>query len=183
MHEDQDNRPVTDPADTPKEGKPIRRTPAEIIARMDEVAKLGRDALGVERSRLLEALPFVDAKKFLVGDHPHTPESWEAARTKTVEQAQAQIVDYLEFAWVKANQCNGTSTTRSISHFRGLLWLIGDNETLAFLEDPESYAYFGKPQLVKLCERFGFDWRQSDNDEWVQQRGDEPLTADAVLGT
>lgn len=162
----------------------LPRSTTEIVARMKAVAE--RDFHGVERSRLLEALPFDDALPFLRPDSGRHRDEWEAHRYTTTERVVDEIRSYCDFAWRRANECSGVSSTRAISHFRGLLWLLGDGGpaavVLAKLEDPDGYAYYGKPQLVAVSEFVTHDWRANDNDQWVNQKGDEPLTATAVLG-
>lgn len=163
-----------------KEG-PITRTPDEIVARIK--ALNSEDLFGVERSRLLEALPYEHAKQFLRDDAPHTAETWEAERVKDRKAVIAQIRGYLTFAWGKANECRGLSAQRSMSHFKGLLWLLGDQEELReWIGSPDTYAFYGKPALVKLSELVGFNWLEADNDEWRNAEGEDAITADEALG-
>lgn len=162
----------------------VPRTVPEILARIEAVAP--RDSLGgIERSRLLEALPWSDAQRFLRQPHPHTEASWEANRYSTTEKVRAEIAGYLELAWVKANARKGVSAQKNLAHFRGLLWLLGGDaeQVLEQCEEPEGvFGYFTKPQLVWISEFVGFPWRDHDDGIWVQMDGDEPLTAEAVLG-
>ncbi|KKK51144.1 hypothetical protein LCGC14_3117920, partial [marine sediment metagenome] len=150
--------------------EPISRTPDEIIARIHELtADKSSDFFGVEKSRLLEALPFDLAQQFLEDDAPHTAETWESdTRIKDHAAIKAQILGYLPFAWTKANGSRGLSANRSMSHFKGLLWLLGpsQDELREWIGTPEHYEFYGKPALVKVSEFVGFDWPEEDNDEW-----------------
>lgn len=162
---------------------PLPRTADQIAERMKAVER--RDTFGIERSRLLECLPWSLAKDHMEDDAPWDEASWERQRMTTVEQARESAMGYLQFGWVKANHRRGVSAIKSIAHFRGLTWLMGEAgaTVLAFLEDDDKYDYFGKPQLVAVSELLGFAWREHDDDEWVSMNGDEPMTAtDAMAG-
>lgn len=163
----------------------IPRTDEEIMHRIVELGEdPTADPMGIERSRLLESLPFNLAKKWLHPNHKHTEADWEQTMTRTKEKALAQIRAYLRFAWDKANQSRGTSAVRSISHFKGLLYLIGpeQDELRAKLSEENRYRYYGKPQLVLVSEFAEVDWRKLDNDEWRDEPDDDPITADEALG-
>lgn len=188
---------------TMDEDNEITRTEDEIVARMRSLgADKTLDSFGIERSRLLDALPWEQAQQFMRSDQTeHTAERWEVRRTRTHKSAIAQIREYLGFAWNKANQGQGISARRAMSHFKGLLWLLGpEHDGLReWIGNPEHHEFFGKPGLVKVSEVVGFDWRvkldengnpkpRRDNDEWIDPDPDEgdvgaePLTADEALG-
>ncbi len=67
--------------------------------------------------------------------------------------------DYMSFAWEKANDKRGISANRSIDHFKGWLWLLGDEEGLRYLK--VNYAPYGKPGLAYVCKKYGF--KDEDN--------------------
>ena len=66
---------------------------------------------------------------------------------------------YMSFAWEKANDKRGISANRSIDHFKGWLWLLGDEEGIEYLK--ANYAPYGKPGLAYICKKYGF--RNEDN--------------------
>lgn len=162
------------------------RTPAETVERMGELAEDPcADLHGVERSRLLESLPFEDAQKFLKAG-TSTAEKWEVERTKNRASVIGQIRGYLNFAWEKANQCRGLSAQRSLSHFKGLLWLLGPecDELREWIGSPHHYQWYGKPALVQISELVGLSWRHPegpDNDEWRDSEDGDFVTADVAL--
>lgn len=165
--------------------EPISRTVDQIVARIHELTTDDSvDFFGVERSRLLEALPFDQAQQFLEDDAPHTLETWEDdTRIKDHAGVKAQILGYLPFAWTKANGCRGLSANRSMSHFKGLLWLLGPSQDALreWIGTSEHYAFYGKPGLVKVSELVDFDWRKEDNGEWRNNEIDDSITADEAL--
>ena len=66
----------------------------------------------------------------------------------------------MEFAWDKANNCRGISASRSIDHYSVWIWLLGDEDKLSDIRD---YEYYGKPQLVEICELYGWDHSKWDD--------------------
>jgi len=149
---------------------PIPRSQDEITQRLQAITDAGADPYGAERSRLLEALDFdLLDPWFRPGQKPTTQE-WSTRQMVTTEAAHAAILEYLPFAWEKANTKRGTSALRSLAHFAGLLWLTGDarNELVARLtpthrpddagQSTDAHAYFGKTALVSVSEVVGFDW-------------------------
>lgn len=159
--------------------KPLR-TFEEINNRIKEVAP--DDFLGVIRSDLIAFLPWHYAKEYLSteGDDPVTPEKWgEAYEAYDEPTVRAKILDYLPFAWGKANDCRGISANRSIDHFLAWSWLL-DEEFYTNLQNSydNGYELYGKPQLVLVSEYMGFDWRSEDNDCWTNSEMGGGITAD-----
>lgn len=149
------------------------KTQAEIIARIKEVEASGEDFFGAMRNDLLQFLTFENAKEFLKEDA--TEEAWNEIRTKAGISGEGddsmvikEMLDYLPFAWDKANNCRGLSAGRSIDHMKAYLWLLGDNELLDYAEN--SYCLYGKNVLKKISEKYNFPWKdhhdgQAGNDE------------------
>ncbi len=136
------------------------RTPDEIVARIRYLEEGDRDFLFFERSDLIEHLPFSHARPFL---KPEAAESdWEQLPL-SAPSIQAEMLDYMPFAWEKANNCRGISASRSISHMKAWLWLRGDDlgERMDGL-----YEFYGKPCLRVICEKYGWDWREWDDGRW-----------------
>jgi hypothetical protein len=126
------------------------RTEAEIIKRISEVKE--NDFFGFETTDLLACLSFKAAKPFL--KKGAKADGWEP-EPRDAESLKARIVKYLEFAWEKAVDHRGLSASRSISHFRAWLWLLGDDVALDFASDESKYTPYGAPVLAFLSERFG----------------------------
>jgi hypothetical protein len=134
------------------------RTDSEIVTRVRE--RIVTDIFGSKTIDLIAVLPFGSAKQFLkegIG-----PERW-AAEPRDRDAVLARILAYLPFAWSKANQCRGLSAARSLEHLSAWLWLIGEDEAPAAIEN---YTFHGKPQLRALSEAVGFDWRAIDDGYW-----------------
>ena len=131
------------------------RTDAEILARIEEVK--ANDWLGTERGDLIEVLPFDSVKPFL--KEGVTQDEWSPL-PRDRDSVLARMLDYMPFAWEKANDCRGISASRSMSHFAAWTWLIGED-----FGDLQQYQFYGKPNLISICERFGWDHSQWDDGE------------------
>lgn len=67
--------------------------------------------------------------------------------------------EYMPFAWGKANGCRGLSAGRSLSHYQAWLWLLGEDK----FDDIDDYQFYGKDELVRICELLGLDASQWDD--------------------
>lgn len=151
------------------------RTPGAIVARIKEIETA--DFFGAETSDILVYLPFIHAQPFLKDGV--TSEEWaKSQKINNRETILAEILDYMPFAWEKANDCRGLSAGRSISHMRAWLWLLGD-ELAGKIDD---YSYYGKPELRAICEKYGFNWKEWDNGEWREYEDGPFLTPEEVEG-
>jgi len=147
-----------------------KRTQQQIVDRIKEVEK--DDFFGFQSGDLIRFLDFEHAKEFLKDDvksHQWKPQ------TDPIEH----IKDYMPFAWDKANGCRGLSAGRSIEHMKAWLWLDG-KEALADKLD-SMYQYYGKPCLHAVCLEYGIDWKSLDNNEWLNDENETPLTAEEAL--
>lgn len=133
------------------------RTIAEIKAKIDSQKNCDLFGTFVD---LLEYLPFNDAKEYLKPEI--TAEQWtnKALSKGTII---AEMKKYMIFALEKASNHRGLSSSRSIDHFKNWLWLLGDDETLAFAEDDCNYQNYGAPILKKICEVYGFDFPNNED--------------------
>lgn len=152
-----------------------RRTQEEIVAQIRKVK--GHDLFGFEWHEYLGALDFEHAKQFLKPGA--TAVDWNVLFTDD-ESIRKTIVDYLPFAWGKANNCRGISASRSVSHLIAWTWLLGDDELHAVIADESNYSLYGKPILRAVSERFGVDWRALDDGHWTNYEDSDGVAADVV---
>jgi hypothetical protein len=117
------------------------------------------DFFGAKRGDWIDFLDFEHAKEFLKPEV--TAEEWKP-KENTPEGIKACIINYLPFAWDKANGCRGISANRSINHMEAYLWLLGDEEFTEKFNHIE-YQYYGKDALIAVSEYVGFDWRAVDD--------------------
>ena len=131
------------------------RTDQEIIDRIN--ARKEADFFGFELTDLLIRLPFELAKPFLNPDVKG--EDWKV-QPRDRDSVLKEMLEYMPFAWDKANNCRGLSASRSMCHYMAWVWLAGDD-----LGDLTDYQYYGKDNLVKICDHYGWDSSQWDDGE------------------
>lgn len=131
----------------------MKRTQDEIVKRFE--ARQEHDFGGFECNCYLECLDFEHVKPYLKDGV--TPDQWEQ---KTEEDVRKEAIEYMSFAWDKANNCRGISANRSIMHYIAWLWLLGEDGYDDLMDD---YEFYGKPQLERICKYFGLDPKQWDD--------------------
>lgn len=140
------------------------RTKEQIITKIPEILK--HDLFGWNLPDYLEFLSFEEVRSLGVLKENVDCSDWPEPRPLTEEEVRRRMSEYMPFAWGKANNCRGISASRSIDHFRNWLWLLGEDELAAEIED---YEYYGKPQLRKVCNFLGLDADQWDDGERVNR--------------
>jgi len=130
------------------------RTQKEIVKRFHE--RKGKDPFVFEVNEYIPYLDYDHAKPFLKKDVKL--KDWKQEKMTPAEK----IKDYIPFAFEKANNCRGISAGRSIMHMVAWLWLDGQDEFL-LNNNIEDYEYYGKPQLIKICDLYGIDWKKYDD--------------------
>lgn len=135
------------------------KTQNEILERLLEVKK--DTCFTWEWEDYLKFLSFEIAKQFLKENV--TQEEWdkEVFSNATKENILAKMLDYMPFAFNKANNCRGISANRSIDHYESWLWLLDDDFLKEFNEI--EYEHYGKEKLIAICEKYGWDWKEWDN--------------------
>lgn len=131
------------------------RAQEEIVKRINE--RQADDFFGFEVGEYYAFLTYENAKQFLKDSV--TKEQFEETTYKG-QTPKEVMIDYMPFAWDKANNCRGLSAGRSIQHYVAWLWLDGNDELAESIED---YEFYGKPQLVQICEYLGIDPAQWDD--------------------
>ena len=127
------------------------RTQDEIGARVGERQEM--DMLGFEWHEYLPYLDFEHAKEYLKPEI--TTETWSGGKPIDVDALKAEMIDYVPFAWEKANGFRGISASRSLSHFLAWFWLLGENEMVEMLDS--DYEFYGKDQLRDITGWLGLD--------------------------
>ncbi len=135
------------------------RTQEEILQKIEDYKS--DDFFGHKRGDLIDFLTFENARPFL--KEGVTAEQWEPT-PNTQEAIKAKIIEYMPFAWGKANDMRGLSASRSIEHMEAWIWMYGE-EGLWDKIEAIGYEHYGKQKLIAICEHFGFDWKPLDNGE------------------
>jgi hypothetical protein len=125
------------------------RTPAEIVGRI----RNKNDVFGFTGDVLARYLTAEHVREFCKPDADLS--SWKTTPLDR-ETILAEMRDYMTFAWEKCNNQRGLSANRSVLKMAAWLWLLGDDEAVAFAEDDSHYAMYGRPVLTYICQRYGF---------------------------
>lgn len=148
-------------------------TSAQIKDRFE--ARKGNDPFAFEIGEYLPYMNYEDAKGFL--KEGATKESWDTDRASYVHTRYAllrRMLEYMEFAWEKANNCRGISANRSILHYIAWTWLAGDAEFSGEIDRmmDEEYRFYGKDILVRICEFYGWDCKKWDDGRRVNSESE-----------
>ncbi len=112
---------------------------------------------------LIPALKWDFAKKYLKEDYVEKVEKGEekfeyASDIKTIVQ---EFLDYMVFAWGKAEDERGLSAYRSISKLSAWLWLLNREDLVNTIEDNNLYNPYGAPALIEVCNQLGIEVPES----------------------
>ena len=136
-------------------------------------ARKDDDFFGFETSEYFLSLDRDHVREFAKEDADLS--DWEPSFV-TVDDVKERLLDYMEFAWDKANGCRGISANRSVMHIIAWLWLMG-GKYRAFSDVVEEmfenhYEHYGKGILATVSEFMGVNWRAYDNDNWTSYEGE-----------
>ena len=129
------------------------RTDDEILSRIEAVKE--NDWMGTQIGDLIVRLPFDKARPYL---KPEVTEADWKPTSRDRDALLAQMLDYMPFAWEKANNERGLSAGRSMDHYSAWVWLAGDD-----LGDLQKYEFYGKENLRRICQHYGWDADQWDD--------------------
>lgn len=147
------------------------RNQEEIVERIKAAAP--GDMFGFSRDVLLCALDFEHAKPFLKREA--TAEQWTALLTdRDVTKA---ALEYLNFAWGKAEDHRGLSAGRSVEKMTEYCWLLGHD--VKPIEEA-GYAQYGAPKLKVVAGLLGAPVPTSK--ALVNMMNGEPCGADYECG-
>ena len=128
------------------------KTQEEILKKIKEVEKKREDIFNVMTTTLIYSLTFKNAKPYLKDDCMLTETEWKKTTDETIKK---EMIDYMDFAWDKANNFRGISATRTMQYYEIWLWLIGNDE---LSEKCRDYNFYGKHQLVEICKYLELDY-------------------------
>lgn len=127
------------------------RTQEEILNRFENAD----DFFGTQKSDLLSYMDFETAKPFLKDEYVNKIENgieiWE-----TAPNPKKQILEYLDFAYDKAEGERGLSAGRSMLHFKTWIWLDDDAFYEEVIDLLDNYTDYGIPALDMISEHYGY---------------------------
>lgn len=127
------------------------RTQAEIVEWYRH--EQHNDLLGFTAQVVLPYLPVEQLREFCKSGADLS--DWEADPLTERDVLEAMRL-YMKFAWGKVQNHRGISANRSVLKMSAWLWLLGDEEMVAFCEAHGNYAQYGAPILKAICDKYGF---------------------------
>lgn len=151
------------------------RTRVEILDRLKVLANPDapdRDVHDSHRAMYLVAfLPYRVAKRYL---NPKIDRvAWAGVQIEPIPERVHYILReaILPAAWKAANARRADHVTKFLLNVEMMLWVLGDSPEDARSLVSDRFDFYGKPQLVLLCERFGAeDWPHWDDDRWISAK-------------
>ncbi|MCK5217842.1 MAG: hypothetical protein KAJ93_08635 [Methanosarcinales archaeon] len=127
------------------------RTIQEIKERFEKAD----DFMGIQKTDLISFMDYETAKPHLKKEYV---EKVDLKEEKWIPETDSKIniLDYLDFAYKKAENERGLSASRSMLHFKTWIWLDNDdfyNEIIGLIDNYDSY---GIPALDKISEFYGY---------------------------
>ena len=129
----------------------MKRTQKEILDRFNTVD----DLMATQKGDLINYMDFENAKPFLQDAYVTKVESGEEKWEQRTD-AKKQILEYLPFAYDKAEGQRGLSAARSLLHFKTWIWLDDPEFYDEIISEIEDYYDYGIPVLDKISEKYGF---------------------------
>lgn len=124
------------------------RKPEEIKKFMEKFSK--EDFFGVIRQDCISCLPYEAASEYL--SEEVTADAWDAIYLKNDKEIIDEIIQYLPFAYNKAENERGLSAIRSLQHFLAWFYCLGVDEmvsTIHYMMNSD-YAPYGMPVLKRI---------------------------------
>ena len=112
---------------------------------------------GFGRKIATRFLSFEEAKDQFSDEYVKAVESGKEKFHQVVDvnEATQDFLDYMVFAWMKANDERGLSAGRSIEKLSAWMEILGRKDISDVLNDEDLYPNYGKPALRKACEMLG----------------------------
>lgn len=132
------------------------RTPEAYKKRWDKMRK--EESLFDFRPEVLASyLLYNDIKDDLTEEAVKAYESGEKTWTRItdIKEAVAEFLDYMEFAWGKAEGERSISAGRSIDKLGMWLWIMNRKDLSDIIQKNSLYNPYGAPALISVCDSMG----------------------------
>lgn len=128
------------------------RTQEEILEKYKEYEDDGR-MFDFRPEVLLEHLSYENSSQFLSDKYKAKISSGEIKYSfvNNVLEATQDFLDYMVFAWMKAQDERGLSASRSIQKLSAWLWLLNREDLESKINEDGLYNPYGAPALVEVC--------------------------------
>jgi hypothetical protein len=130
----------------------------EYSKKFDEILSEG-NIFEFRDSILVSLLTFETAKPFLqdgyVSDVESGVKNWECITN--IEECTQEFLDYMNFAWGKAEDQRGLYASRSIDKLSIWLWAMNREDLVNIIKDDDLYNPYGAPALIAVCNEMGIE--------------------------
>jgi hypothetical protein len=134
------------------------RTQEELANKFDELQNGGR-IFNFRPEVLINYLTFESAKPHLKEEYVKEVEAgtkqWD--QITTIEKCAEEFLDYMKFAWGKAEDERGISANRSVQKLGMWLWIMNRDDLSRIIEDDDFYNPYGAPALIEVCNQMGIE--------------------------
>lgn len=127
------------------------RTQEEIKERFEA----SNDMLGTQQGDLIKYMTFENAKPYLIDEYVKQVEDGEKEWIQNTDPKK-DILDYMDFAYDKAEGERGLSAGRSMLHFKTWIWLDNKEFYDEIIDMIDNYSNYGIPTLNKIAEHYGY---------------------------
>lgn len=131
----------------------LKRTQEEIFNKI----KNDDSFFGFTSNVLINYLNYENAKEILSKEYIQKIESGEIEyeQITDVYETVQDFLDYMVFAWMKAEDEKGMSASRSIYKLAAWMWLLGREDLESILLDSSKYNPYGSPALIQVSKKLG----------------------------
>lgn len=134
------------------------RTQEEIKERFDKAD----DLFGTQQGDLISYMTFENAKPYLKEEYVKQVESGEEKWEQSTDPKK-EILEYLDFAYEKAEGERGLSAGRSMLHFKTWIWLESEEFYSEVIDLIDNYTSYGIPALDKISEHYEWEaWKEKN---------------------
>jgi len=104
---------------------------------------------------LMDFLSFENAKPFLLDEYVKKCEEGkeEWSQVITIKETAQDFLDYMVFAWKKAQDERGISAGRSVQKLATWLWIMNREDLSELIEKESLYNPYGAPALIEVCDK------------------------------
>lgn len=121
------------------------------------------DMFGFAKEVYLEHMAWDEAKQHYNDEYVKSVEDGAEPNTQVTDvmEAAQDFLDYMVFAWMKAEDERGISASRSIVKLSAWLKVLGRNDLSELIESEGLYNPYGAPALIAVCKEMEIPTPQS----------------------
>ncbi|MBF0422702.1 MAG: hypothetical protein HQL73_06895 [Magnetococcales bacterium] len=131
------------------------KTDEDILLRIMELEET--DLFKWESNLLITFLPLRLAQPLLEERGLRYSDHW-IDQDRSYGALREKVSGFMETALEVAIGHRGTKAQRSIDYLHAWIWLMEDEEMLAFMDDGDHFPQYGVPILREICRRYDLPW-------------------------